>query len=144
MAVNYNKVEICGVDTTKLPVISEKEKLELIKKARLGDKSAREKMITCNLRLVLSVVQKFSNRGENLDDLFAEAAQDDDFSEDMIQIRDKIVSIRNLDEEIAKNVERNKIQLSDIQEDIHKQKQEIAEIESDLLHLLDSAEEKLR
>ena len=64
------KVEICGVDTTKLPVISEKEKLELIRKARLGDKNAREKMITCNLRLVLSVVQKFSNRGENLDDLF--------------------------------------------------------------------------
>lgn len=70
MAVNYNKVEICGVDTTKLPVISEKEKLELIRKARSGDKQAREKMITCNLRLVLSVVQKFSNRGENLDDLF--------------------------------------------------------------------------
>ena len=70
MAVNYNKVEICGVDTTKLPVISEKEKLELIRKARLGNKNAREKMITCNLRLVLSVVQKFSNRGENLDDLF--------------------------------------------------------------------------
>jgi len=70
MAVNYNKVEICGVDTTKLPVISEKEKLELIRKARSGDKNAREKMITCNLRLVLSVVQKFSNRGENLDDLF--------------------------------------------------------------------------
>lgn len=70
MAVNYNKVEICGVDTTKLPVISEKEKIELIKRARSGDKAAREKMITCNLRLVLSVVQKFANRGENLDDLF--------------------------------------------------------------------------
>ena len=70
MAVNYNKVEICGVDTSKLPVISEKEKLELIKKAHAGDKNARDKMITCNLRLVLSVVQKFAHRGENLDDLF--------------------------------------------------------------------------
>ena len=70
MAVNYSKVEICGIDTAKLPVISEKEKLELIKKAKQGDKAARDKMITCNLRLVLSVVQKFSNRGENPDDLF--------------------------------------------------------------------------
>ena len=70
MAVNYSKVEICGIDTAKLPVISEKEKLELIKRARQGDKAARDKMITCNLRLVLSVVQKFSNRGENPDDLF--------------------------------------------------------------------------
>ena len=70
VAVNYNKVEICGVDTSKLPVISEKEKLELIKKAHAGDKIARDKMITCNLRLVLSVVQKFVHRGENLDDLF--------------------------------------------------------------------------
>ncbi len=70
VAVNYNKVEICGVDTSKLPVITEKEKLELIKKAHAGDKAARDKMITCNLRLVLSVVQKFAHRGENLDDLF--------------------------------------------------------------------------
>ena len=62
----------------------------------------------------------------------------------MIQIRDKVVAIRNLDEEIAKNAERSKIQLSDIQEDVQNQKQEIAEIESDLLHLLDSAEEQLR
>lgn len=68
--VNYNKVEICGVDTSKLPVISEKEKLELLKRAREGDEQAREKMIACNLRLVLSVVQRFANRGENLDDLF--------------------------------------------------------------------------
>ena len=70
MAANYNKVEICGVDTSKLPVINEKEKLELIKRAHTGDKDARDKMITCNLRLVLSVVQKFIHRGENLDDLF--------------------------------------------------------------------------
>ena len=67
-----------------------------------------------------------------------------DFSEDMIQIRDKIVAVRNLDEEMAKNAERTKIQLSDIQEDVQNQKQELAEMESDLLHLLDSAEEQLR
>ncbi|MEG2174744.1 MAG: RNA polymerase sporulation sigma factor SigG [Oscillospiraceae bacterium] len=68
--MNYNKVEICGVDTSKLPVIKEKEKIELLKRAREGDAEARGRMIACNLRLVLSVVQKFSNRGENLDDLF--------------------------------------------------------------------------
>lgn len=68
--MNYNKVEICGVDTTKLPVISEQEKLELMRRAQEGDAAARDKMIASNLRLVLSVVQKFSNRGENLDDLF--------------------------------------------------------------------------
>ncbi|MEG1850026.1 MAG: sigma-70 family RNA polymerase sigma factor, partial [Oscillospiraceae bacterium] len=68
--MNYNKVEICGVDTSKLPVIKEKEKVELLRRAREGDEAARERMIACNLRLVLSVVQKFSNRGENLDDLF--------------------------------------------------------------------------
>ena len=65
-----NRVEICGVNTAKLPVISEKEKIELIKKAQSGDKEARDRMISCNLRLVLSVVQRFTNRGENLDDLF--------------------------------------------------------------------------
>ena len=63
-----------------------------------------------------------------------------DFSEDLILIRDKVVNMRNLDEEIAKCAERNKIQLSDIQEDIQGQKKELAEMESDLLHLLDSAE----
>lgn len=67
-----------------------------------------------------------------------------DFSEDLILIRDKIVNMRNLDEEIAKCAERNKIQLSDIQEDIQGQKKELAEMESDLLHLLDSAEESFK
>ena len=64
------KVEICGVNTAKLPVLKEKEKMELIVKAQAGDKEARQKMINGNLRLVLSVVQKFTGRGENLDDLF--------------------------------------------------------------------------
>lgn len=64
------KVELCGVDTSQLPVLSEAEKSKLIRAARAGDGEARQKMIQGNLRLVLSVVQKFSNRGENLDDLF--------------------------------------------------------------------------
>ena len=65
-----NKVEICGVNTAKLPVLKESEKTQLLKKSRSGDVSARETLINGNLRLVLSVVQKFSNRGENPDDLF--------------------------------------------------------------------------
>lgn len=64
------KVEICGVNTAQLPVLSERQKTELLTRARAGDKVARQKMIQGNLRLVLSVVQKFSGRGENLDDLF--------------------------------------------------------------------------
>jgi len=66
----YNKVEICGINTSKLPVLKEKENRELLEKAQKGDKEARKLLISSNLRLVLSVVQKFSNRGENLDDLF--------------------------------------------------------------------------
>ena len=64
------KVELCGVDTARLPVLSEAEKSRLIKAARAGDKQAREELIQGNLRLVLSVIHKFSNRGENVDDLF--------------------------------------------------------------------------
>ena len=66
----FNKVEICGIDTSTLKVLPEKEKNELLKKAKIGDKFAREKLVTGNLRLVLSVIQRFANRGENLDDLF--------------------------------------------------------------------------
>src|SRR5699024_8217020 len=66
----YNKVELCGVDTAGLPVLSEEEKRALLIAAHAGDKAARRRMIEGNLRLVLSVVQKFSQRGENLDDLF--------------------------------------------------------------------------
>lgn len=66
----YNKVVICGVDTSKLPVLKEEQKRELLFKARQGKKSAREELINGNLRLVLSVVQRFTARGENPDDLF--------------------------------------------------------------------------
>lgn len=66
----YNKVEICGIDTSKLKVLTEKEKTELLIKAQQGDTSARDKLVTGNLRLVLSVIQRFANRGENPDDLF--------------------------------------------------------------------------
>lgn len=66
----YNKVEICGVDTSKLPVMKEKEKEKLLLAVRQGDKTAREKLINGNLKLVLSVIQRFTGRGENLDDIF--------------------------------------------------------------------------
>ena len=65
-----NRVEICGVNTAKLPVLGEEEKMDLIYKAQAGDKAAREKLINGNLRLVLSVIQRFTGRGENMDDLF--------------------------------------------------------------------------
>ena len=65
-----NKVEICGVNTSKLPVLKNEEMRQLIIKMRNGDKEAREKFISGNLRLVLSVIQRFNNRGENVDDLF--------------------------------------------------------------------------
>jgi len=65
-----NKVEICGVNTSKLPVLSNEEKLILFDRIKKGDKEAREEFISGNLRLVLSVIQKFSGRGENADDLF--------------------------------------------------------------------------
>ena len=70
MAYNYNKVEICGVNTSLLPVLKEEEKMRLLNLARDGDRSAREKLISGNLKLVLSVIQRFSSRGENPDDLF--------------------------------------------------------------------------
>ena len=65
-----NKVEICGVNTSKLPVLSKQQKEELFIRIKDGDKAAREEFIQGNLRLVLSVIQRFSNRGENADDLF--------------------------------------------------------------------------
>ena len=65
-----NKVEICGVNTSKLPMLSNVEKQELLIKIKNGDIEAREKFIQGNLRLVLSVVQRFGGRGENPDDLF--------------------------------------------------------------------------
>ena len=64
------KVEICGVNTAQLPVLKGAETRALLEKTRAGDKDAREKLISGNLRLVLSVVQKFTNRGESMDDLF--------------------------------------------------------------------------
>lgn len=66
----YNKVFICGVDTSKLPVMKEAQKIDLLKKSRTGDKKAREELINGNLRLVLSVIKRFAGRGENPDDLF--------------------------------------------------------------------------
>ncbi|MBQ8684269.1 MAG: RNA polymerase sporulation sigma factor SigG [Clostridia bacterium] len=66
----YNKVEICGVNTATLKVLSEAEKIELLRQMQAGDRKARDELVRGNLRLVLSVVQRFTQRGENLDDLF--------------------------------------------------------------------------
>ena len=65
-----NKVELSGVNTSKLPVLSKSEKEELLIKIKKGDAGAREKFIGGNLKLVLSVIRRFAQRGENPDDLF--------------------------------------------------------------------------
>lgn len=65
-----SKVEICGVNTSKLPVLSNEEKKELFVKIKNGDEKAREEFVNGNLRLVLSVIKRFKGRGENPDDLF--------------------------------------------------------------------------
>ena len=65
-----NKVEICGVNTAKLPTLSPEEGQRLLEKAKQGDAQARQDFIFANLRLVLSIIQRFGNRKESLDDLF--------------------------------------------------------------------------
>ena len=64
------KVEICGVNTSRLPLLNGEKTRELLLRSRKGDKAAREELINGNLRLVLSVIQRFTGRGENVDDLF--------------------------------------------------------------------------
>ena len=64
------KVELCGINTAKLPTLSAAEMDTLFLRLRSGDKNAREQLVEGNLRLVLSVIQRFSGRGENADDLF--------------------------------------------------------------------------
>jgi len=66
----YNKVEICGVNTAKLKTLSDEEKRALLLRVKDGDSDARQELIDGNLRLVLSIVQRFANRRENMDDLF--------------------------------------------------------------------------
>jgi RNA polymerase sporulation-specific sigma factor len=66
----YNKVEICGVNTADLKVLTDEEKRTLLNKAKQGDKQARQELICGNLRLVLSIIQRFTNRKESMDDLF--------------------------------------------------------------------------
>src|SRR5699024_8404205 len=68
--MSRHKVVICGVDTSKLPVLTNEEMKELFKKMQGGELSAREELVNGNLRLVLSVIQRFNNRGEYVDDLF--------------------------------------------------------------------------
>jgi RNA polymerase sporulation-specific sigma factor len=68
--MHYSKVDISGVDTSKLKVLTEEEKTDLLHRYKQGDRHARDLLISGNLRLVLSVIQKFMGRGENADDLF--------------------------------------------------------------------------
>ena len=68
--MHYNKVEICGVNTAKLTTLDSEEKRELLLQAKSGDEAARSKLINGNLRLVLSIIQRFTGRKENMDDLF--------------------------------------------------------------------------
>ncbi len=66
----YNKVEICGVNTSKLKILTDEQKHDLLVRSKQGDAAARQELIYGNLRLVLSIIQRFTNRRENLDDLF--------------------------------------------------------------------------
>ena len=68
--MQINKVEICGVNTSELPILKNNQMTELLIKIKNGDEVARQEFVRGNLRLVLSVIQKFNNRGENIDDLF--------------------------------------------------------------------------
>ncbi len=68
--MSYNKVEICGVNTSKLSVLNDDEKKELLIKSHDGDNEARQKLICGNLKLVLSIIQRFTGRSDNLDDIF--------------------------------------------------------------------------
>ena len=68
--MNYRKVEICGVNTAKLKTLTDEEKRDLLLRSKAGDTDARQELIDGNLRLVLSIVQRFATRGENMDDLF--------------------------------------------------------------------------
>ena len=68
--MQINKVEICGVNTSELPVLKNNQMMDLLVKIKAGDEDARQQFVRGNLRLVLSIIQKFNNRGENIDDLF--------------------------------------------------------------------------
>ena len=65
-----SRVEICGINTSTLPTLSHKETMELIDKAHAGDESAKDKFLMCNMRLVLSIVQRFGSKKECADDIF--------------------------------------------------------------------------
>ncbi len=70
ISMQYSKVKVCGVNTSELKLLSEKEKINLLKLSKSGSKLAREKLVSGNLRLVLSIVHRFTGRGESLEDLF--------------------------------------------------------------------------
>lgn len=68
--MQFSKVQICGINTSELKTLTEKEKISLLKEVKKGNKEARDKLINGNLRLVLSIIQRFNGRGEHADDLF--------------------------------------------------------------------------
>ena len=68
--MRINKVEISGIDTSELKTMSEEKKKELLRRTRAGDSAAREELIVGNLRLVLSIIQRFNPKGESVNDLF--------------------------------------------------------------------------
>ena len=68
--MQFSKVQICGINTSELKTLTEKEKISLLKEVKNGNKEARDKLINGNLRLVLSIIQRFNGRGEHADDLF--------------------------------------------------------------------------
>ena len=68
--MSFNKVEICGVNTAKLKILDDNEKRELLRLSHNGDSEARQKLICGNLKLVLSIIQRFTGRSDNLDDIF--------------------------------------------------------------------------
>lgn len=127
-AVTYEKVALAMKDEIKQAQNKVAEMEETI--THLVSLLKDNNMGTAKLFKTCQETQKFMNQ-----------SQIRDYSDDLIELRDSVVKIRNLDEEIAKCAERSKIQLSDIQEDIQNQKHDLAEMESDLLHLLDSTEE---
>ncbi len=130
-AVNYEK----AAEDMKAEVVASHEKIEELEET-ISHLIALLRENTIGAAKLFKKCQETKNSMEQKGVL--------DYSDDLIAIRGRVVNIRNLDEEIAKTGERNQIQLSDIQEDIQSQKQEVTEMESDLLHLLDVAEEQFR
>lgn len=128
----------------------EYEKAAASLQTQLQESSAKVEELEENIRHLVALIKennigtnRLLKKGQELEKALKTSSVRD-FSEDTLQIRDGIVGMRNMDEEIAKCGERNKIQLADIQEDVRQQKDTLAEVESDLSHILDIAEAQLK